>query len=208
VAGSRWRECRIEFIIGKQVERKNLPMKTITTYIATGILAIFMVGCETESGPDLKGEILLSSQTFGSDGFYILGYSYEGGEFYRFPFAGETVPDIINEGFRDVSGGVPIPGFNTPGRINGFALAEGFLTAEEALEYYNNYTEVEDGLSFQVVSDTVKLHQIWIQKTAEGNYVKLLVTDIRRFGGDGGSMNNEVTLKFTYQPDGSAQFGD
>jgi len=173
------------------------------------VLLVFFVtgGCKGLTGPDRTGEIDLSSETFGET-YYLFGFSYEHSEFYRFQYQGETRPDIINEGYRVLIGGEvsTLPGFNTPGQMNGFALAGEFGTLEEARNFYEGYTEVEGGMQFETVSDTVELFQVWVQQTELGNYVKLLIKEIQNFEGETGAPFNKVTMDYTYQPDGSTTF--
>ena len=186
-------------------------MKRRVLKALTGVLMVLtVVGCETIIGPDRKGEFRLSSQLFGSDSYYLFGYSYESNEFYRYRYLGEPEPDIINEGFRVIQGTeiVVLPGFNTPGAMNGFALIGEFEDLDEARNFYNEYIDVEEGLQFETVSDTVELYQVWIQKTALGNYAKLLVKDVEQLQGESGDMYCEVALDFTYQPNGSTTFPD
>jgi hypothetical protein len=174
------------------------------------IAVVLTAGCTKEQGPDHTGEFKLSSQRFGVESYYIFGYRYEDSETYRYPYTGDPLPDIINEGFRVVegTGTVTRPGFNTPGQVNGFALAGEFGSLEAARTFYSDYTEVGDDLEFNTFSDTVRNYQVWIQQTAAGNYVKLLVKDIRLFESEGEIVNSEITLEYTYQPDGSADFRD
>lgn len=185
-------------------------IRMITRYVA--VAAVFMLsgGCEAIFGPDRTGEIQLSSQFFGSESYYLFGYSYETGEFYRYPYQGEPIPDIINEAFRVIVGGEVglLPGFNTPGKVNGFALVGEFETLESGRTFYEEYDEVESDLQFEVVSDTVELYQVWVQKTSIGNYVKLFVKGIENLQGESGNLYNELSLEYTYQPDGSTVFND
>ena len=172
------------------------------------ILALTMGGCNGLFGPDRTGEIMLSSQLFGTDTYYLFGYSYEYSELYKYPFQGDPVPDIINEGWLIIDGGEvsSLPGFNTPGQVNGFSLLGEFGSLEGARGFYEDYSEVEAGLQFETVSDTVELYQVWLQQTSEGNYVKLLVKDIQFYEVESGRMYNEVSLEYTYQRDGSSAF--
>jgi hypothetical protein len=166
-------------------------------------------GCEGLIGPNRQGEIKLSSQFFGTDSYYLFGYAYEQGEFYRYPYQGEPIPDIINEAFRLVGGDIKLlPGFNTPARTNGFALVGEFENLSSARDFYDTYVEVESDLQFEVTSDTVELYQVWVQKTSIDNYVKMLVTDIQNLEGEGGVTYNEVSLEYTYQPNGTSTFPD
>lgn len=164
-------------------------------------------GCEAFKGPDKTGEFHLSSETFGET-YYLFGYSYEDSEFYRFQYQGDPLPDIINEGFRILVDGevTSLPGFNTPGQMNGFALVGTFGTLDDARSFYEGYKKVEDGLQFETVSEIVELYQVWVQQTEAGNYVKLLIKDIQNTVGETGNKFNEVTLDYTYQPDGSSTF--
>ena len=173
------------------------------------VLGVFLLAgaCKALTGPDRTGEIHLSSETFG-DTYYLFGYSFENSDFYRFKFQGEPLPDIINEAFRVLADGkvFSLPGFNTPGQMNGFALVGEHENLEDARTFYEEYTDVETGLQFEIVSDTVELYQVWVQKTKAGNYVKLLIKEIQNFEGETGASFNEVTMDYTYQPDGSTTF--
>lgn len=183
--------------------------KLMWRFVALSMTVLVVGGCEGWIGPKRTGEVTLSSETFG-ESYYIFGYAYENGELYRWPFQGEPVPDIINEGYLIlVEGEVSsLPGFNTPAQMNGFALVGEFSSSDEAREFYEGYDEVTNDLQFETVSDTVELNQVWVQKTSLDNYVKLLITSINTFQGEFGKMNNEVTFEYTYQPNGSARFPD
>jgi hypothetical protein len=172
------------------------------------VLVLFVAGCKTFTGPDREGEIHLSSELFGTDNYYLYGYAYDNSEFYRYPYVGEPIPDIINEAYRVIEGTeiVLLPGFNTPGQMNGFALVGEFTSLNDARNFYDEYIEVEDGLQFETVSDTVEQFQVWVQQTAAGNYVKLLVKNIETLHGETGNMYSEVSLDYTYQPNGSTSF--
>lgn len=173
-------------------------------------LALLSFGCKMFRGPDKKGEITLSSEKFGTEVYYLLGYSYEDSEFYKFPYEKDPVPDIINEGTRVLQGEstIELPSFNTPGQTNGFALVGEFLNLEDAREFYKDYTRVEEGLQFAVETGIVEANQVWVQKTSNGNYVKLLLKEVESLEGEGGDKYSEVLVDYTYQPNGSRDFPD
>jgi len=174
------------------------------------VLILTSAGCKLFRGPDRTGEFRLSSEKSGTETYYLYGYSYEDGEFYRYPYEQDPLPDIINEGYRIIGEGgqYELPGFNTPGQTNGFALVGEFETLSDARSFYNSYKKVESGLQFETVSDTVELYQVWVQKTSAGNYVKLLVKEVESLEGDLGNKYSEVLLDYTYQPNGSTDFPD
>ncbi len=175
-----------------------------------GLIVVGMTACEALRGPDKKGEIQLSSQLFGADSYYLFGYHFEDADYYRFPFQGDPVPDLINEGIRILQGGevVVLPQFNTPvtGDKIGFAKIGEFADLEQARTVYEGYRTVGSDLQFETLSDTVELYQVWVQKTVEGNYAKMLVTNIRFDQSESGNKFNEVVMEYTYQPNGSATF--
>ena len=177
-------------------------------YVLLVTLIFLSAGCKMLFGPDKKGEYRLSSEKSGTETYFLYGYSYEDSEFYRYPYDQDPLPDIINEGFRVIQGEetIELPGFNTPGRVNGFALAGEFTNLDDARDFYDDYDRVEDGLQFSVQSDIVEEFQVWIQQTSAGNYVKLLVKEAESLEGDANNKYSEVLIEYTYQPNGSQDF--
>ncbi|MEA3462179.1 MAG: hypothetical protein U9R49_09895 [Bacteroidota bacterium] len=177
-------------------------------YVLLVALIFVSAGCKMLFGPDKKGEFRLSSEKSGTETYYLYGYAYEDNEFYRFPYEQDPLPDIINEGFRVIQGEetIELPGFNTPGRANGFALVGEFTNLNDAEDFFDGYDRVEDGLQFVLESDIVEEFQVWIQQTSAGNYVKLLVKEAESLEGEVGNKYSEVLLEYTYQPNGSRDF--
>lgn len=173
-------------------------------------LILTCTACKMIFGPDKTGEIRLSSEKFGEEIYYLLGYSYEDSEFYRFPYDNDPTPDIINEGTRVLQGEttIELPSFNTPGQSNGFALVGEFLNMDDARDFYNDYDRVEDGLQFAIETGIVEAYQVWVQMTSAGNYVKLLLKEVESLEGEGGDKYSEVLMDYTYQSDGSRDFPD
>jgi hypothetical protein len=99
-----------------------------------------------------------------------------------------------------------VPGFNTPAQSNGFALAGDFNSAEEARTFFDNLVTLDSTYLFNTLSDPVSVHQVWVQKTSSGRFVKLLVKEINSFIPENEKAYNEVVVEYFYQPDGSATF--
>ena len=178
----------------------------------TGIIAVvfplLMGGCEKQTVPSPGGNITLSSQLLGTESYYLYGFSFEKGEMYRYPHQGDPLPDIINEAYLVIDGAeqISLPGFNTPGQINGFALVGEFQTLDDANAFFRDYSMVQEGLVFETLSDTVELYQVWVQQTAAGKFVKMVIRDIAQFESENGDPYNEVTLEYSYASDGSTEF--
>ena len=71
---------------------------------------------------------------------------------------------------------------------------------KEARDFYDGYSKAVDGLQFETESYAIELHQVWVQQTAAGNYVKLLIKGIENYEGESGNKYNVVTMDYTYQP--------
>ncbi|MGW8315022.1 MAG: hypothetical protein ACWGNV_05425 [Bacteroidales bacterium] len=183
--------------------------KVVLKVLIGGVLIAGMNSCEVFRGPDKTGKIELSSQLFGTDSYYLFGFQFENADYYRFPYQGDPEPDIMNDGIRILQDGevAVIPQFNTPpGENRGFAKIGEFGNLEEARSFYESYHTVGNDLQFEILSDTVELYQVFVQKTAAGNFVKMLVTDIRFDESESGSKYTEVVMDYTYQPNGSSTF--
>jgi len=178
-------------------------------YVLLLALILTSAGCKMLFGPDKTGEFRLSSEKYLEEStFHQFGYSYEDSEFYRFPYDKDPTPDIINEGTRVLLGGetIELVSFNTPGQTNGFALVGEFSNLNGARDFYNEYNTVEEGLQFSVEGGIVEAYQVWVQLTAAGNYVKLLVKEVNSLEGEEGNKYSEAHLDYTYQPNGSKNF--
>ena len=177
-------------------------------YVLLLALILTSAGCKMLFGPDKTGEFRLSSEKYLDDSYYLFGYSYEDSEFYRYPFEKDPHPDIINEGTRVLDGQetIELSSFNTPGEANGFALVGEFSNLDDARDFYNDYTTVEEGLQYTVDSNIVEAYQVLIQQTSAGNYVKLLVKEVNSLEGDEGNKYSEALMDYTYQPNGSRDF--
>ena len=175
-----------------------------------GVLILVLVtSCKKNDQPVMKGSINLSSQLLGVDTYYIFGYNFDTSDYIQFSFfqtMGNTVPDIINYPFKNPDGTVDAPGFNAPSRKNGFHLLGEFNSLYEARTFYNEYLDIQSGLSFEVDSDTVRKYQVWLQKTQLDHYAKLLVTDIAYYNESIGESYVVVSMDFTYQDDGTGIF--
>jgi hypothetical protein len=67
---------------------------------------------------------------------------------------------------------------------------------------------VGNDLQFEAQSGAVEKFQVWIQRTKDGNYAKLLVKDILFDQLESGNKFNVVIMNYTYQPNGSSTFPD
>lgn len=180
-------------------------MKRILLFL---IPLFFIGGCDKNNETLLSGEIQLSSQLFGSETYFLYGYNYSLSDYikYSFPFQGSSIPDLINLPFKNTDGTLSAPGFNAPTGVNGFNLLGEFASQGDAKEFYDNYKDAASINTFSVDSDTVRTNQVWLQKTKQAHYVKMLVKKIDYYTDGFGADYVVVSMDFKYQNNGSAIF--
>lgn len=170
------------------------------------ILTLFIIaaaGACTKEGKTNSGEIILSSE-FNFTSATLSGYNFEEQAFFTYPAGEHISPDIIVDQFRLLDGSIK-PGFSSPDNLNGFALAGNFSELEESQSFYNSLRTVDGFGNFSASTDTVELYQVWVLKTSQDSYAKLLVSDIWETE-DSYGMHIEVKIYYDYRPDGSTEF--
>ena len=170
-------------------------------------LIFLLNACEEE---DLKNgnEITLSSEFHGPvNQYYRFGYSFEKAKFFQIPpAAADEVPDIFLED-------ILLPGeenltaflYSEESNKNGILKVSDFNTLAEAEDFYSGYTEaiVDTWTSF---TEALQNYQVYIFKTSDNNYVKLLIQDVRIVDNLSFPDFMEVDLKYFIQRDGSVIF--
>lgn len=159
---------------------------------------------EDSPEPSSVSKITLSSQTFGTQPYYTMGYSFETQEFIKRISSGAEIDIYLNEIV------------NPEGELTGVQFATntisettfGFYfntTAEDSIgakNYYDNYI-VADFPEYVELTDTSKEFQVYTFRTWKLNYVKFYVSDIRvLYSGDRADFM-EVDLEYFIQRDGS-----
>ena len=178
--------------------RRNLflPFIAITLFILSS-------SCE-RNDERLTGQISLSS-AFDFETASVYGYNFDLAKKVRYPSADKVLPDLLLFDYRKVDGTI-LPGFASPSNEYGFARhGESFSSLTAAREYFNGLHQPDSNALYVAESDTVRLYDIWVLKTAAENYVKLLVLDVDVVE-DPQSKHLEVRVDFVYQPDGTNQF--
>ena len=166
-------------------------------------LLVLLLGCETGSRDDNKGQITLSS-AFDFTSATIHGYHFELGTFSPFPPVDGPVPDIILDKFTRVNGDI-LPGFNSPENNHGFALISQSGGLAESVSYFEEYQEFDTSMALSPSTDTLEKYQLWVLKTNQDNYVKINIRDIRILNNVAGDYI-ELSLDYHYQDDGTPVF--
>lgn len=177
--------------------------------ISSVFLALISAGCEDDDKPIANsGEVTITSDlTLEGNTYTFNGFSFKQGKvIYYNPESGDVAPDLI---VTPDNSGVEITAilqfFNNPAQKQLFGYLDEFNDLNSATEFFDNYTEVSESLGFSVWANPIKQNQVWIVKTLDDHYAKILIKDVSTFLKDTRPYA-ETTFKWVYQPDGSVFF--
>ncbi|MFZ5941446.1 MAG: hypothetical protein ACOYXB_12815 [Bacteroidota bacterium] len=176
-------------------------------YLISLFLLFLLPGCP--SGPDQthSGEIILSSELFGTLTWYVQGYRFETEEYVNYPGTSD-VPDLLLENLRRPNGDIVATGFSSPGNLHAFLLKGTYASPSEAGSAYDALLAADTLSSYSDISDTLRVNQLWLFRSSEGRYAKILVEDITPAIGLSGTPHYEVLIRYRYQPDDSPALGE
>ena len=171
-------------------------------------LMAFSAGCKKESSNPTSGEITLSSQKFGSQTFYVFGFSVATGSLVQFSLGSVTqIPDWVLEEILDISGNPVGANITTnPQNSLAFSLNGTFPTNEAALAAFSAYRDVAMPSPTDKISD-IKPYQLYTYKDRSGKYTKFLIEGLEKKQGDSNPYY-EATIRWVSQPDGTTHFSE
>lgn len=171
------------------------------------ILILFASACSKDKEVKTSGTHTLNSERI------LDGQTHS---YYGFTFSKASVnlynvannSDLPDFAVVDYSGPnqETLAAFNSDNIEDSFALAGAFSTADSALTFFNNYSEVNES-TYEGLADPVLENQVWIFKTRSGTFGKILILNIISYEKNS-NMIVEVQFKWVYQPDGSTLFNE
>jgi hypothetical protein len=185
---------------------KSLFLSVLSLFLSL----FFFISCTKDKPkPSAANSITLSSETFGTQVYFVYGYSFEKQSFYQRISSGSDVDIYLNELVK--LNGEPTGAQFTTNTISestyGFYLNAGFNDLTSAEEYYKNYTQA-DFPEYVTLSDTIKEFQVYTFRTWKSNYVKFLVKELRmNYKGDIPDFI-EVDIEYFIQRDGSVNLAN
>lgn len=173
-------------------------MKKISLLI---IIPLLLFGCNDKNKTKTSGEATLNSELILEGQTYsVPGFSFESGSVVLYnPAGGQTIPDFF--ALPEVQGNIYSAYFDTQNTFPSFAKVGEFSTIGEAQDFFNNYKEV-DVNSYIDYANPVLENQVWVFKTRNEKYAKLLIIKVNAYLKDTEPFA-EVNFKWAYQPDGS-----
>ena len=168
------------------------------------LATIFQSSCDKDNNDKTSGENSLNSELILSGQTYsIQGFSFESGSVILYnPASSTSIPDIFV--LPDSQNNEISAYLDTENPFESFALAGTFQTSGDALDFFNNYKEVEVN-SYVPFAKPVLENQVWIFKTRSNKYAKLLILKVNTSVKDL-EPYVEITFKWAYQPDGTTIF--
>ncbi len=165
------------------------------------VAVMVLPGCEKNEGePKNTGTVVVSSQKFLSETYYVYGFSFASAQTYQYP--GQNAVDLVAVEKQNLDGSIAGVYFESPGNDDAFLLGASFASETEAKEYYDNYLTAEPGEYLELASP-LEEHQVWTYQSAGDRYAKFRIIKLETIQPVAGAPFIEVTLEYFYQPDGS-----
>jgi hypothetical protein len=169
---------------------------------------LLVAGCDEDSSPPTTGEVTITSElVLEGDTYTFNGFSFELGKVvYCNPQSCKIEPDLIV--IPDNSGEEIIAYLEILNNVQEkplMALAAEFADWNSALDFFNNYNQIADSLSYSFWAKPALEYQVWVVKTLRGKYGKIAIKNVVTYL-NGTKPYAEITFKWAYQPDGSTLF--
>jgi len=170
------------------------------------LLLLFMgIACTKDEPAVAKtNTITLSSQTFGSQPYYSMGYSFEKKGFYQRLSSGSEIDIYLAEVVNPMGDLIAVQfSTNTISESTfGFYLNNTFADSSAASEFYKNYT-LAVFPEYSSLTEPIKEFQVYTFKTWKKNYVKFWIKEMRIFYIGDRAEYFDVDIEFLIQRDGS-----
>jgi len=169
---------------------------------------ILVTGCDEDGSTPTTGEVTITSELIlEGDTYTFNGFSFESGKVvYCNPQSCKHPPDLIV--IPDNSGEEMVAYLEILNNVQEkplMALAGEFADWNSAVDFFDNYKQIADSLTYTYWAKPALEYQIWIVKTLSGKYGKIVIKDVLTYL-NGTTPYAEITFKWAYQPNGSTLF--
>jgi hypothetical protein len=172
------------------------------SFLFVAALVALLSSCSKSDNPT-SGTVYIDNKLYGSGPYYSLGFTFSGAK--KVSTLANPGPDITVEAGSVTTGGNVVAFLSSNSFSPSFYLAGQYPTAELAGAAFKSLTSVGSGLSWSSFGTPLYKNQVWIFKTEDEKYAKLLIVS--------DSLNTSVnppfascSFKWSYQPDGSTTF--
>lgn len=173
------------------------------------VLLILMSGCgeENESTPT-TGEVTITSELIlEGDTYTFNGFSFGLGKVvYCNPQSCKNPPDLIvipDNSAEEIIAYLEV--LNNVQEKPLLALAGEFPDWSSSVDFFDNYKQIADSLTYTYWAKPALENQVWIVKTLSGQYGKIAIKEVLTYL-NGTKPYAETTFRWAYQPNGSTLF--
>lgn len=166
---------------------------------------LFLSSCkEKNEAPPVSGEVTIDNETYLSGTYYSYGFSFRLGK--EVSTLDDPDPDLTIESGIPEGETAEIPYFAANTYSPCFGFYSGYTDSSAALTAFNALTSFGT-IAWMEMGYPLDENQIWIIKDDEGNYSKILITDLI-IDSQTSPDNVSCTFKWVYQSDGTATFNE
>ena len=182
-----------------------------TEFLIAAVSFVFLWGgCDSNVGPapiPVSGRATINSKVLNSQSS---GLSFSEGTVILFPNSQESLPDIMVLVQTDAQASIIGVFLGSPGSLRPtFRLLKQYALLDSAVAYYQALSYLPDTTFTELAIPTVT-GQVWAVKTREDKYAKILIRSTVAYADTSDpsapTPYGEVTLDWTYQPNGNRQF--
>ncbi len=172
---------------------------------------ILVTGCDEDGSTPTTGEVTITSERILEGQTYTInGFLFSEGKVINYNLETSTKkPDlVVLAGVDDINPEVIVAILDIPGNVQQnqlMALAGEFDDLNSAEDFFTNYKQISDTLTYSYWANPTLENQVWVIKTIEGKYGKIVVKNVDSYLQQT-TRYAEVTFKWAYQPNGSTLF--
>ncbi|MFO7574728.1 MAG: hypothetical protein R6W67_06185 [Bacteroidales bacterium] len=179
-------------------------MNRISIILLFGLLAL--VSCKREED-NRKGEAVIDNRLYESElSYYAMGFHFVTASLTRTD--GSPFPDITLIAETGAGGVITSVVFNGPPALNSFpfSLYGSYQNENAAVAAFDDIKSFEvSDFTWSELGRLVAENQIWLYRSTESRYAKLVVLEVITEERDG-LPYAECSFRWVYQPDGTATF--
>lgn len=173
------------------------------TFIFLLLVSLFLSCKKEENEVKTSGEVILSSEILGSEPiYYVEGFLFSEAKKIKYYNTSTPIPDLVLE--NNIQGEISGANLTSPQNNEAFYKAGEFENLSEAETFYLNLNNV-GAASFSATASSISANQVYIFKSRENKYAKILIKDYNVFQGLF-SKYVEITTVWMYQPNGETTF--
>ncbi len=171
-------------------------------YLIFILLTFLVAGCRKDKDAPLSGTFTIDNNLYGDGPYYAFGFSFISAG--KVSTLDDPPPDVTLVAVTDLYGNILKLNLQTTNFKSSFYRAGEYANASDARQAYDNLTSATV-TQWEDDADAIEENQIWIFRSRNEKYAKILITDTFFEERDIWPYA-ECTFNWAYQPDGTLTF--